>query len=124
MVLIFTADPEKRAPDDIQEFFFSSQYEELAEKEKQTQSAKVNFNLFFSGNTFSKDPSFDITRFSETSGTAGEGENGFFKRVVGNEFGNPTYQDPFTGTGRYVPGASAHVMPISTGWWRGWGMEK
>jgi hypothetical protein len=41
MVLIFTIDQSRRAPDDVLEFFYSSQYEELAFKEKETQAAKV-----------------------------------------------------------------------------------
>jgi hypothetical protein len=42
-------------------------------------------------------------------------ENGFFKRVVGTEFGNQPYHDPFTGSGRYVPGSVATVAPTNTG---------
>jgi len=38
---VFSTDPGKKAPDDLQEFFYSSQYEELADKERKTQSAKV-----------------------------------------------------------------------------------
>jgi hypothetical protein len=54
-----------------------------------------------------------MNRFS-TQNENGSGENGFLKRVVGAEFGNHSYQDPFTGTGRYIPG-NAPVAPISIG---------
>lgn len=47
MVLIFTADPSKKASDDIQEFFYASQYEELAIKEMETQKAKVRKYFVF-----------------------------------------------------------------------------
>jgi hypothetical protein len=47
MVLIFTKDPARKAADDIQEFFYSSQYEELALKEKETQKAKASSIICF-----------------------------------------------------------------------------
>ncbi|KAL7070899.1 hypothetical protein ACQ4LE_009669 [Meloidogyne hapla] len=98
MVLIFTADPTRRAPDDIQEFFYSSQYEELSLKEKETQAAK--------------DPTFDMSRFS-TQNDNKPANDGFFRQVVSEEIGNATdFQDPITGSGRYVPGSSS-VKPIA-----------
>jgi hypothetical protein len=41
MILLFTTDPGREAPDDLKEFFYSSQYDELAVKELETQNAKV-----------------------------------------------------------------------------------
>uniref|UniRef100_A0A914KKQ2 PUL domain-containing protein n=1 Tax=Meloidogyne incognita TaxID=6306 RepID=A0A914KKQ2_MELIC len=98
MVLIFTADPSRRAPDDIQEFFYSSQYEELAFKEKETQAAK--------------DPTFDMSRFSTKNDNIAAND-GFFHQVVTEQNGNAAdFQDPITGSGRYVPGSSS-VKPVS-----------
>jgi len=58
-----------------------------------------------------------MNRFSaEKASTAQTGENGLFRRVVGAEFGTPAYQDPFTGTGRYVPGSAPQAAaPTNTG---------
>ncbi|KAL3101897.1 hypothetical protein niasHS_003306 [Heterodera schachtii] len=102
-VIVFTTDPSKTIPTDVQEFFFTSQYEALEMKDQEVQMAR--------------EPTAAGAFDNGTADQQSAGDETVWRRIgprsqaSSAQVLSPGYQDPFTGTNRYMPGCNNGVTP-------------
>uniref|UniRef100_A0A183CH72 PUL domain-containing protein n=1 Tax=Globodera pallida TaxID=36090 RepID=A0A183CH72_GLOPA len=97
-VLVFTTDSSRTASADIQEFFFSSQYEALEMRDQEVQRAKDPTPVGAFGNGLNGATNMDTEDDTQWRRIGPRNE------VSSAQGPNLGYQDPFTGTNRYMPG--------------------